>query len=275
MPIAGDQLQIELLPGFTPRPKATHAVFDFDGTLSWIRHGWPEVMQSLMVARFPLAEGESPDDLRTSLFKDMYRFNGRPTSVYMEAMSRQIQERGGEADPSEMLEAYLIQLDQIANERHEQIRSETSGQDDFIVFGGRALIELMVARGLKVIILSGNPHGQVNEEAELLDLARYCHGHVYGYRDANNFSKQTVIEELMAKENFSGENLIAIGDGAGEIMAAKALGRLAIAVCSDEEHNGSGLVDEHKRTTLVDAGADAIIADYREPGALLKKILSE
>ncbi len=232
-------------------------------------------MQSLMTARFPIAAEESPDDLRISLFKDMYRFNGRPTSVYMEAMSRQIQERGGEADPSEMLEAYLIQLDQIANERHEQIRSETSGQDDFIVFGGRALIELMVARGLKVIILSGNPHGQVNEEAELLDLASYCHGHVYGYKDANNFSKQSVIEELMAAENFSGENLIAIGDGAGEIMATKALGGLAIAVCSDEEDNGSGLVDEHKRNILADAGADAIIADYREPEALLKKILGE
>ena len=273
MPIAGDQLQIELLPGFTPRPKATHVVFDFDGTLSWIRHGWPEVMQSLMVARFPLAAGESPDDLRISLFKDMYRFNGRPTSVYMEAMSRQIQERGGEADPSEMLEAYLVQLDQIANERHEQIRSETCSQDDFIVFGGRALIELMLARGLKVIILSGNPHGQVNEEAELLDLASYCHGHVYGYKDANNFSKQSVIEDLMPAENFSGENLIAIGDGAGEIMAAKALGGLAIAVCSDEEDNGSGLVDEHKRNILADAGADAIIADYREPESLLKTFL--
>ena len=275
MPIAGDQLQIELLPGFTPRPKATHVVFDFDGTLSWIRHGWPEVMQSLMAARFPLATGESPDDLRISLFKDMYRFNGQPTSVYMEAMSQQIQERGGEADPSEMLESYLVQLDQIANERHEQIRSETCSQDDFIIFGGRALIELMVARGLNVIILSGNPHGQVNEEAELLDLARYCQGHIYGHKDANNFSKQSVIEDLMAEENFSGENLIAIGDGAGEIMAAKALGGLALAICSDEEDNGSGLVDEHKRTTLVDAGADAVIADYREPEALLKTMLGE
>ena len=58
-------------------------------------------------------------------------------------------------------------------------------------------------------------------------------------------------------------------------MAAKALGSLAIAVCSDEEDNGSGLVDEHKRTTLVDAGADAVIADYREPEALLKTILGE
>ena len=275
MPIAEDQLQIELLPSFQPRPRATHVVFDFDGTLSWIRHGWPEVMQSLMAARFPLAAGESPDDLRISLFKDMYRFNGRPTSVYMEAMSQQIQERGGEADPSGMLESYLAQLDQIANERHEQIRSGTCNQDYFIVCGGRALIELMVARGLNVIILSGNPHGQVNEEAELLDLARYCHGHVYGYKDANNFSKQSVIKKLMAEENFSGENLIAIGDGAGEIIAAKALGGLVIAVCSDEEDNRSGLVDEHKRTTLVDAGADAIIADYREPKALLNKILGE
>ena len=50
----------------------------------------------------------------------------------------------------------------------------------------------------------------------------------------------------MRAEGFSGENLIAIGDGAAEIKAAKALGGLAVAICSDEKVNGSGIIDENK-----------------------------
>ena len=69
----------------------------------------------------------------------------------------------------------------------------------------------------------------------------------------------------MAQKGFSGENLIAIGDGAAEIKAAKALGGLAVAICSDEEVNGSGVIDENKLPILLDGGADCVIADYRNP----------
>ena len=64
VPTAPPQLNIELLPSFAPRPKATHVVFDFDGTLSWIRHGWPEMMQTVMGPRFPLQANETAEDIR-------------------------------------------------------------------------------------------------------------------------------------------------------------------------------------------------------------------
>lgn len=275
MSIAENQLQIELLPSFRPRPEASHVVFDFDGTLSWIRHGWPEVMQSVMAPRFPLHEGETTEDLRDYLFSTMYDFNGRPTAVYMEAMRGEIEKRGGIADPDEMLDDFLDALDGIAQARIGKLRARERAPNDYIVFGGLAIIELMTARGLKAIILSGNPHGQVNEEAELLGLAGFCNDHIYGHVDPNNFAKQEVMEKLMAQENFNGEHLIAIGDGAAEIKAAKSLGGLAIAICSDEAENGSGKIDAHKRATLLNAGADAVIADYREPEALLKILLGK
>ena len=46
-------------------------------------------------------------------------------------------------------------------------------------------------------------------------------------------------------------------------------------VCSDENENGSGCVDPHKRAVLIEAGANAVIADYREPKALLQTIFGE
>ena len=275
VPIAEDQLQIELLPSFQPRPRATHVVFDFDGTLSWIRHGWPEVMQTVMTDRIPLRDGETPKELRDWLFGTMYNYNGRPTAVYMDAMRDEIQERGGEADHSEMLEAFLVALDALAQQRINKISNGACAPDDYLVFGARKLVNLMTTRGLKSIILSGNPNDQVNREAELLGIADYCEGHIYGHVDANSFSKQSVMEKLMAEEKFTGENLIAIGDGGAEIKAARALGGLAVAICSDENVNGSGTVDPHKRDTLLAAGADAVIADYREPEALLGILMRE
>jgi phosphoglycolate phosphatase-like HAD superfamily hydrolase len=264
-----DQLNIQFLPSFVPQPQATHVIFDFDGTLSWIRHGWPEIMQQVMGPRFPLKEGETKEDIREYLFREMYRFNGQPTPLFMEEMAVEIQSRSREADPDEMFQAFLAVLNKKALARHENIRSEKFPPDDYVVYGGRAFIETLIGAGLKVIILSGNPHDQVNEEADLLDLSRYCGGHVYGHTHAENFSKQSIMEKLMDDEGFSGENLIAIGDGVAEIKAAKALGGLAVAICSDEDINGSGVIDENKLPILLDGGADCVIADYRKPDNLL------
>lgn len=275
VPTAPPQLDIELLPSFAPRPKATHVVFDFDGTLSWVRHGWPEIMQTVMGPRFPLQPGESAEDIRAHLFNEMYRFNGRPTPVFMDEMAQQISHRGGEADPAELLQAFIKPLDETAGERHRQLREGEMPADELIVHGGRALIEHLHSRGLKTLILSGNPHDQINMEAELLDLTRYCEGRVQGHVHADNLSKQTVLEQWMSEDGFTGENLIMFGDGAAEIKATRNLGGLSIGVCSDEEVNGSGTVDQSKRDILLPAGADAIIADYRNPELLTDTILGQ
>ena len=275
VPNATEPSPIELLPGFMPRPRATHVVFDFDGTLSWLRHGWTEVAQSVIGARFPLREGETAADIRTHLFREMFRFNGRPTPLFTNEMAAQIRQRGGQADANELLEAFLEPLNANAHERYAQLRNGTATPDDFIVHGGLALLELLTARGLHIIILSGNPHDQITAEAEMLGLTGFCNGHVYGHTDANNFTKQAVLEKLMAEESFTGEEFIMFGDGAAEIEATCNLGGLPIAVCSDEHQNGSGRIDENKRAVLLEAGANVVIADYREPNTLLNLIIGK
>ena len=263
------------MPSFVPRPRATHVVFDFDGTLSWLRHGWTEVAQSVIGARFPLREGETTSDIRAHLFREMFRFNGRPTPLFTKEMAAQIRQRGGQADANELLETFLQPLNANAHERYAQLRNGTATPDDFIVHGGRALLELLAARGLRIIILSGNPHDQITAEAEMLGLTGFCNGHVYGHIDANSFTKQAVLEKLMAEESFTGEEFIMFGDGAAEIEATRNLGGLPIAVCSDEHQNGSGRIDENKRAVLLEAGANVVIADYREPNTLLNLIIGK
>ena len=67
--------------------------------------------------------------------------------------------------------------------------------------------------------------------------------------------------------------LLAIGDGYVEIQNTKEAGGLAVAVASDEAHNGSGRIDAWKRQRLLGVGADFVIPDFRDAVALLHWIL--
>jgi hypothetical protein len=49
-------------------------------------------------------------------------------------------------------------------------------------------------------------------------------------------------------------------------------GGLAIAVASDEENNGNGRPDPWKREQLLQAGADAVAADFQAADDLLNMI---
>jgi hypothetical protein len=110
----------------------------------------------------------------------------------------------------------------------------------------------------------------VKEEAELLDLTRYFGRHVYGaVDDYKNFSKKIVIERILRENRIPGERLLSFGDGYVEIQNTKEVGGLAVAVASDEAHNGSGQFDEWKRQRLTGVGADIIVPDFRDTPGLL------
>ena len=78
-----------------------------------------------------------------------------------------------------------------------------------------------------------------------------------------------VIERILRENQINGEQLLAFGDGYVEIQNTKEAGGLAIAVASDEAHNGSGRMDEWKRQRLLGVRADVVIPDFRDADALL------
>jgi hypothetical protein len=106
----------------------------------------------------------------------------------------------------------------------------------------------------------------------LLGIGEFFEGRVFGPEDTHDthFSKRGVIAALLAEEKIEGSGLLAFGDGPVEISETKAVGGLAVAVASDEEMPGH--LDEWKRETLLVAGADAVIADFSDPQALLDQL---
>jgi len=268
---------VDFAPGFAPRPGITQVLFDFDGTLSLIRQGWPEVMVPLFVEMLPRRSGETEADLRKLALDDIMRLNGKQTIYQMIQLAERIRERGGQ--PREALwykHEYLQRLNARISSRIAGLRRGAIRADDLLVWGARAILQDLSRRGLKLHLASGTDEVFVKEEAELLDVARYFGPHIYGAQDNYQlFSKKMIIERILRENGIAGEQLLAFGDGYVEIENTKQAGGLAVAVASDEANNGSGRMDEWKRQRLAGVGADVVIPDFQDAGALLRRIFDE
>lgn len=256
---------------FLPRPQISHVVFDFDGTLSWLRHGWPEMMAGLFLQHLSPHEAAR---LHHLLLEDILSLNGKSSIFQMRRCAERVRQNGGpELDPERVLAQYQDVLQAAVQDRAARIKRADASKDEFVLHGARAFLERLHARGLVLVILSGTLEPQVKEEAALLDLARFFGPHIYG-GTANlvQSSKQAVIERLLREEHISGAHLLAFGDGPVELQITKSLGGLAVGLASDEERNGSGVLHPLKVPLLQQAGADLLIPDYRAPEQLLQLI---
>jgi len=267
---------VEFTGRFAPRPGVSHVLFDFDGTLSLIREGWPEVMLPMFVELLPRRAGESDDDLRGLLLDDILRLNGKQTIYQMMRFAERVAERGGQPrEPLWYKHEYLRRLGLRIADRLAALR-RGADPDAYLVHGARRLLTLLRERGLALYLASGTDEQYVREEAALLGLTPFFGPHLYGARDDfRSFSKKMVIERILSENSISGERLLAFGDGYVEIENTVEAGGLAVAVASDEANNGSGRMDPWKRQRLLGVGAQVVIADYRDAAALLACLFGE
>jgi phosphoglycolate phosphatase-like HAD superfamily hydrolase len=220
----------------------------------------------------PAVPGETAEARRQLCLDDIMRLNGKQTIYQMIQLAERIQERGGSPrEPLWYKHEYLRRLDERIRHRVERLRSGGLHADDLLVHGTRPLLELLHQCGLPLYLASGTDEVFVKQEAELLDLTRYFGRHIYGaLDDYKQFSKKMVIERILRENRIPGEQLLSFGDGYVEIQNTKEVGGLAVAVASDEAHNGSGRFDEWKRQRLLGVGADVVIPDFRDAAALLE-----
>jgi phosphoglycolate phosphatase-like HAD superfamily hydrolase len=265
---------VEFASSFRPRPQISHVLFDFDGTLSLIRQGWPEVMVPMFVEFLPPLAGETEEKRRQLCYDDIMRLNGKQTVYQMIQLAERIRERGGTPlEPLWYKHEYLRRLDARIRARREALRTGACSPDEWLVFGARRMLDLLARRDLPLYLASGTDEAFVKQEVELLDLTRFFGARVYGaLDDYKQFSKQMVIEKILRENRIAGEQLLSFGDGYVEIENTKQAGGLAVAVASDEAHNGSGKFDSWKRQRLAGVGADVFIPDFRDAEPLLDRI---
>jgi phosphoglycolate phosphatase len=261
--------RIEVIHADFPRGKIKAALFDFDGTLSLIREGWPEVMIPMMVehlARTPGAEGRH--ELRQRVEEFVMRQNGKQTIYQMIQLADEVRKRGGTPlEPLEYKREYHDLLWQRISGRVAALDAGTTPAEQLTVPGSRDLLERLSRHGCPLYLASGTDLAYVENEVRALGLDRYFGDHVYGaIDDYQNFSKKMVIERLVRQLNLEPGALIGFGDGFVEIEEVKRAGGIAVGVASDEKFRTG--INDWKRNRLIQAGADIIIPDYCDLDAL-------
>ncbi len=264
---------IELVGGFRSQATLRHALFDFDGTLSLIREGWPEVMIPMMI-EFLQETGtdESPAALREIVTRYVAELTGKQTIYQMIRLAEEVRRRGGRPlDPLAYKAEYHNRLMARIESRREALRAGVAVRETMTVPGSYTLLGMLQARGVQMYLASGTDEQYVKEEVALLGLDTYFGDHVYGaLDDFRSFSKAQVIERILSENRVEAASLVGFGDGYVEIQNVRDVGGTAVAVASDEA-NRSGQPDAWKRARLIGAGrmSSCPISAGGSAGALL------
>jgi phosphoglycolate phosphatase len=268
--------EIEVLRPDLPRGRFRSVLFDFDGTLSLIREGWPQVMIPMMVEVLrQTGTAESDAELSRAVEEFVMRLNGRQTIYQMIQLADEVRQRGGTPlEPLAYKHRYHDLLMQRIRGRLAALEAGTAAVADWTVPGSHALLEGLRRRGVTLYLASGTDLKYVRREADLLGLTPYFGAHVYGaLDDYQNFSKRLVIERILREHGLHGEELLGFGDGFVEIEEVRQAGGVAVAVASDEVNRRG--VNAWKRDRLIRAGADVVIPEYRRHEQLLAYLFAE
>lgn len=254
-----------------PRPAAGYraVLFDFDGTLSLLREGWPDIMVGMMVeALVRTGSGEAAAELAVHVEEFVMALNGRPAIFQMARLVEEIRSRGGEPHlPEDYLREYDERLLRVVGGRVREIQEGRCPPERWAVPGSHAILSALRDRGLRLYLASGTHLHHVRREADLLAVSPFFGAEINAPDgDDRAFSKRAVIERILRENHLRGEELLSFGDGVVETEEVRRVGGTAAAVASDLE---PGVTNRWKRDRLVAAGADLVIPDYRPFPSLL------
>ena len=249
-----------------------HVVFDFDGTISLIRDGWQNVMVPMMVD-FLLTETDTSETraaLEAIVVAFVDRLTGKQTIYQMMQLGEEIARRGGTPqEPLAYKDAYNRRLLPVVEARIAGLAAGTLSAEPLRVPMSLEFLQSLRDMGITCYLASGTDVEFVQNEAELLGVADFFNGGIFGaLREYQKFSKAMVIQNILSDFGLRGSELLIVGDGYVEIENAKAVGAIAIGVASIEDNVYNMNAD--KRERLIRAGADIIIPDFRDGARLLE-----
>jgi len=231
--------EIEIIHPDIARGQFRSVLFDFDGTLSLIREGWPQVMIPMMVQVLrETGTAESEPELFAAVEDFVMRLNGRQTIYQMIQLAAEVRRRGGRPlEPLDYKHRYHELLMERIRGRLHDLQSGNTKAEEWSVPGSHTLLQNLGEHGLTLYLASGTDLKFVRQEAGLLGLTQFFGDRIYGaLDDYQNFSKKIVIERIIGDNDLHGQELLGFGDGFVEIEEIKRAGGVAVAVASDELH---------------------------------------
>jgi rfaE bifunctional protein kinase chain/domain len=263
--------EMEIVTELPPNRPARHVVFDFDGTISTLRTGWEKIMESVMVR--DLAPGEDQRRAAQLVRGYIHATTGTQTIAQMQGLAEMMKEQGlvpeaRTGDPGAYRVEYDRELRAMVSARLERLQRGELAPGDFMIKGVLPFLEALFKAGVELSLASGTQESDVVREAAILEVARFFDGRIFGsVGDPKVEAKKVVLQRITAAA-VEPHGLFTFGDGPREIRETKKVGGYAVGVASDE-HGRSGW-NMAKRSRLIQAGADMVIADFLQGEMILK-----
>ena len=257
------------------RGHVRHALFDWDGTISYMRDGWQDFMVPLMVEVLEACpRHESREELQDLITDFVDHLTGKQTMYQMIRLAEEVEKRGGTPlDPVEYKGEYYRRLNEHVARRYADIDSGRKNARDFLVGGARQFLERARSRGIHCYLASGTDEEFIEEEARLLGLADLFDGGIFGaLKNYEDFSKEKVIRKILADFGLRGPELLVVGDGYVEIENGRDVEAVTLALSTAE--NNRYHMNEDKRGRLLRAGAQLMAADLTDGAAILDYLTS-
>ncbi len=251
--------------------KISTALFDFDGTVSLIRADWRDAMIPYFTDVLQAVSGDTPrEEVEAAVNGFVDALTGKQTIFQCIALDEEVQRRGGaHVDPEVYKKGFLDRMEERVTERVNGLKAGTISPEELLVPGALEWIRLLESKGVRCCVASGTDEESVREEARLLGVDTLLSGGIAGARpEQREGVKEALLKERIAAGTLDGGSLVCFGDGPSEIEAAKAVGGYAVAVAFDEKVPFG--TDMRKRSLLLPAGADLVIPDYTDAGALIR-----
>lgn len=264
MPI--DLPWLEVVHPEVPLGRVRFALFDFDGTLSVIRHGWEAIMTQLMLESIGEALGCAPGPQVEAEVRDYVdRSTGILTIIQMQWLAARVRSCAQANAPvlsaSQYKRLYNERLLQPVRQRLARVDGSPAAREALSIAGAAGFLEGLAARGIPLYLASGTDQEYVEAEAAVLGLADFFQGRMYGARgDSETDSKEQVIRRILQENRLSGPELLVVGDGPVEIRCARQAGAVALGLAADEGTRQT--LSPRKRERLLAAGADLIISSF-------------
>ncbi len=236
------------------------AVFDFDGTLSFLRNGWETAMKKTMT---DFLRGGFVSDTELDLLINRYieESTGIQTVYQMEWLKEKVKEIKGTEPLSvwHYKDVYNDELMEMINSRKTELAASPDHRDRYIMPGSLQFLERLIKKKVRILFASGTDDPDVKNEASLLGLADFADVIKGAPPRQYGCSKEAVIDSLINERHFSGDELLIVGDGKVEIALGKKFGAITIGIAGNNDD--SGFINPGKSSKLINAGADYIVPD--------------
>jgi phosphoglycolate phosphatase-like HAD superfamily hydrolase len=253
------------------RPRIRAALFDFDGTISTLRHGWESIMEPFMIE---MITGGTPSD--DELIREVREYIDASTGIQTifqmqwlaDAVKRYRRNPYAPEDPWQYKAEYNRRLMEPVKKRITTILSGGKSPEGYLIKDSMKFLKALDECGVDIYAASGTDDVDVVNEAHVLGVDGYFKEIAGAPEGRADCSKEAVLKRLINDYGLRGPEVVVIGDGKVEIALGREVGAVTIGVASNEEKRCG--VNPTKRQRLITAGAHAIVGDFEKTDEILK-----